>query len=215
MNEKKPVIETTPEFVREIYTRVEKNISIVRKRLGRPLTLAEKILFLPAFQPAHKNLQQYPLLPAKIRLDWVRRSIEGNPRFFCDDMEIQRGGVSYMVDSLEALKKRNPEGELALLVGQDALSLLWKWHRIEEFPGLCSRIIVASRQEDCLSLKKERASEKEKSLSWMDEISVYLQKMPLIDISSTLIRQKIKEGGSVRYLVPEVIREEMVREISL
>jgi nicotinate-nucleotide adenylyltransferase len=142
----------------------------------------DKLLIVPAAANPLKGLD--PAASAGDRLKMVELAFEGDSRFEVSSMEIQRGGLSYTVDTLEALAEQHPGAELVLLIGMDALRTIDRWkqpHRIRELATLA----VLSRGEDGVPLP--------------DGIEAVTTRR--IDVSSTEIRARIAEGRSIKGFV--------------
>src|SRR3712207_5576514 len=97
----------------------------------------DQVWFIPAARPPHK--QDRPLTPFAQRLEMLALALAGHPAFRADDLEKDRPGPSYTVDTLEEVRRRQPGQELELLIGSDCLPDLPRWRepvRILELAGL-------------------------------------------------------------------------------
>ncbi len=151
-------------------------------------------LFTPPRHPPHKPTRA--LLPGAVRFELVQLAIRDNPVFVASDIELQRDGVSYSIETVRTLHGQLPAAKLFLLVGEDMLSV--RWMAWKELKALCT-IVVAHRSGGT-------PSRRETGLKWLA--------MPQIDISSTAIRAKLKAGRSIRYLVPHAV-ERHIRQHQL
>ncbi|HYE98577.1 MAG TPA: nicotinate-nucleotide adenylyltransferase [Planctomycetota bacterium] len=133
--------------------------------------------------------------PARDRLAMVRAAVRGNPRLAASDLEVRRGGVSYTVETLKALGKRHPGSALFVIIGADAAGLLSQWRDIDE---VCRRatFLVAARPGH----RVPRGMPKHKVVE-----------VPLLEVSSTDIRERVRRGRSIRYLVPDAVRRHIER----
>lgn len=145
------------------------------------------VIFIPSFQPPHKNSPQ--IVSAKHRYNMVKLAIGGNRRFKISNIEIQRKGRSYLVDTLKQLRKIYPRARLFFISGSDVSGEIAKWKSIKE-ALLLSGFVLAKRPG--YRLKK-----------YTKNISVI--SITELDISSSMIRRKIKDRYSVLYLLPEKI----------
>lgn len=127
-----------------------------------------------------------------LRLEMVRAAIAGDPRFEADDLEMRREGPSYTVDTLRELRARHPGAELFLLIGADNLADLPKWREPDEVARL-ARLAVVSREGEAVPPHAGVEAA---------EVSV-----TRVDVSSTEVRRRVAAGRSIRYLVPEPVRE--------
>lgn len=152
----------------------------------------KKVIFVPTASPPHK---EEPEAAPQDRYRLVESAIKDNPYFLVSDCEIKRGGKSYSKDTLEELKLEWGESaQIFLILGADAASDIAAWKKIEEIPEL-GRFIVVNRPDFALTIDR-----------------IYLPytrflKIPGLDISSTEIRNRIKQGQSIKYLVPPEVEE--------
>lgn len=161
---------------------------LAAERAGEACGLDE-VWFMPASVPPHKL--HAPLASADHRLEMVKRAVDGNPRFRVTDFELARGGTSYTVDTVTELKRVYPATEFSYIVGADMVMYLPKWRRIGDLIRLV-RFIGVARPGFVLRLDELDPPLRER---------ISIVPMPLMEISSTEIRQRIREGLSVRYLV--------------
>jgi nicotinate-nucleotide adenylyltransferase len=146
----------------------------------------DRVLFIPAAISPLKGARS--LAPARDRLAMLRLALRGNPRFEVCDLELRRGGVSYTIDTLRELK-RSTRARLYWILGADASRLLPRWKSIDEVRRLAS-FIVLPRPGD----RPPRKSPNQR-----------IVEAPLLQISSSDIRDRVRKGLSVRYLVPDSV----------
>ncbi len=151
-----------------------------------------KILWMPAATPPHKQ-EDSDLASAVDRLAMVRLAIEGNERFEVSDLEIQRGDVSFTVETLRALKKEHSETELALLLGGDSLAQFQTWREPEAISEM-ARLLVYRRPGF------ERTAVSEGVLEHVAFLDA-----PLLELSSTVLRDRLRTKMSARYLIPDAV----------
>ena len=144
----------------------------------------DRLIFVPAAESPFK-IQNHTAPPGD-RLAMLRLAIAGEDRFSVDPLEIERGGISYSIDTVKMFRTRNPEAELFFLVGEDNADRLTEWHRFEELKKLVC-FVVLSRSEDF-------------------ESSEYPVVQRRIEISSTEIRNRVAKQESITYLVPESVK---------
>ena len=168
------------------------------------------VRIIPLNQPNHRAP---PIVTAERRFAMLRDAIDGK-RLVADDRELRRGGVSYMIDTLESLRADFSRSPLYLLLGADAFHSLCDWHRWQELLDYCHLVVVARPEtgahldrrlqtlvdtvgtEDAGILRTERCGR------------IYFQPIPLLPISSTDIRARIASGRDISYLVaPSVQRQ--------
>lgn len=160
----------------------------------------DDILFVPSGCSYLKDVSK--ILPAKHRVNMTGLAIEDNPHFALSTIEIDREGNSYTCDTLMELKERYPDQEYYLIVGADNLFTMEEWKDVDVvFQN--AKILAAVRGSKKRADMEERIAQlKEK---YGAEIS--LLNVRHVDISSTVIREKIAAGLSIRYMVPEKVRE--------
>ena len=131
----------------------------------------------------------------------VRLAIESNPNFEISDIETKRVKLSYTVDTVRELKKIYKEEKLFFLIGLDTLFQLKTWKKIEELSKEIE-FVVALRPK---YIDIEEINRELKFLRENYGTSVEIIHTPLYEISSTELRERIKEKKSVRYLIPEEV----------
>ena len=173
------------------------------------LTLAEEVrdrlnlatvLFVPAGQPYLKANTQ--ILSAEHRVEMVRLAIAGKPHFRLSTIEIERAGPTYTVDTISELKSQlNDEDEVYFILGWDNLEELPKWREPRRLITQCRLVAVPRvgyRVPDLGSL--------EAKIPGLSEWVAMLDK-PEIDISASVIRERVACGLSIKYLVPEAVEK--------
>ena len=151
---------------------------------------ADEVMYVPAWHPPHKRNAE--IAPYDDRLAMLKLAIRGEPGFSVSEIERDRGGISFTIDTLRLLSDRCPEDEFFLLIGSDSLLQLHQWHRahelVSEFGVLCY-----PRPGD------EVTVERLLSVGWSREEADTLRKgimtnLPRFDISSTAIREMLRRG---------------------
>lgn len=157
----------------------------------------DQVIWVPAGHPPHK-----PLLggvTSADRLEMVRLTIAGNPKFSLSLVDIDRSGPSYAIDTLGLLKAENPDAQWFWLIGQDSLVDLPTWFRANELIASCEWIIAprSSYGSEFSNLLKKLEAQFGKRFWSLQDFS--------IDISSTEIREALKNSRSVEsWLLPPV-----------
>ena len=147
----------------------------------------ERVLFVPAGQPWRKAGRE--IAPAGHRVAMLRLAIAGNPSFEVSMAEVDQPGPSYSAETLSKLHEQYPESQLYFIVGLDALLDMPHWRDPETIRRLAT-IVVAGRDREG---PPEGVAE------------VQRLRMPRIDVSATDIRDRLRQGRSVRYLVPDTV----------
>jgi nicotinate-nucleotide adenylyltransferase len=147
------------------------------------------VTFLPAGRPWQKAGREVSA-PAH-RWEMTRRAVAGTPYFAADDREVRRDGWTYTADTLETFPRHE---ELVLILGADAAVGLPTWQRPEAVLGR-ARLAVMGR----LGVERSSVEAAAGGVHWLDA--------PLLGISGTLLRARRRAGLSIRFLVPEVVRD--------
>jgi len=177
---------------------------IVVRSLAERLGL-ERVVFLPSARPPHK--EDRTLAPAAERAEMVRLAIEGEPLFAFSDFDLTRAGPSYTIDTVTHFREQyGPAVELHWIVGADSLAELATWRRVGELVDVC-RIVTAARTGcepiDSLGADLRRALGDDR----VAKLRAGVVDTPVIDISSTDVRHRIRSGQSIRYLVPNAVAD--------
>jgi nicotinate-nucleotide adenylyltransferase len=160
------------------------------------LTL-DRLLWVLTSVPPHKLGQ--PISPLEDRLAMLRLAVADEPAFTVSQVDINRPGPQYTVDTLRLLAKENPGVTLILLLGGDSLHDLTKWHEPLQLVAECNEIGVMRRPDafiDLASLEKEIPGLTAK---------VRFVEAPLLEIASHEIRKRAAEGQPFRYYVPPAV----------
>lgn len=158
----------------------------------------DEVLFVPSGVSYMKD--QSEILDAKKRVHMTGLAIEDNPHFALSTIEIDRDGNSYSYETLETLRKQNPNTEYFFLVGSDTLFALETWKHPEILLPSCT-ILVAVRD----GVPMEKMQEHAKYLEEKFGGSIKLLTTPNIEISATNIRNRLAKGHNVKYFVPDSV----------
>lgn len=168
---------------------------VVAQEVAEHLSL-DRVIFLVAGLPPHKigDLLSSPL----VRVEMARAAVAGNQLFEVSEVELDRKGPTYTVDTLRGFRAAYPDAELFFLLGADQLAEFHEWQEPEGIAGLATLVAVGREgvaTED-LSPVDPGSGEKLKFKS-LD--------VTRVDISSTEVRARVRDGRSIRYLVPEAV----------
>ena len=151
------------------------------------------VLFVLSPRPPHKNAEE--ITPGHHRLAMLRLALADNPCFSASTLEMQREGISYTVDTLKQLRglPEYAEAEMHLIIGMDSLAAFLHWREPESIIRLARLLVYPRLEASPQSVRPEFL-----------EACHFLQ-APILEISSTEIRRRRREGLSVRYLLPESV----------
>ena len=158
----------------------------------------DEVWFVPAARPPHKL--EAVISDAKQRTEMIEFAISGNPGFRVSKIELERSGPSFTYLTLEQLKSEDALRELFLLIGADSVRDLPTWRNPERILELATVVAVNRGEQphpDILPLGELAKGVVEPKLLTVT--------MPAIDISATEIRQRVREGRSIRYQVPRAV----------
>ena len=152
----------------------------------------DTVLFMPAATAPHK--QQHTSTSPTARVEMLKLAIGGHRAFEVSDLEIERGGVSYTVDTLTSLRKQYADAELVLLVGADTLADMPNWKDPKTIVTL-AQIGVVERTGSAIQAT---------ALPGAEVLGVT---MPRMDLSSREMRAKVARGESIRYCTPRAVEQ--------
>lgn len=162
----------------------------------------DRVILIPGASPPHKG--EGALSPAADRLELCRLAVGDDPLFEVSDWEARQAGPNYTLRTVQHFRATPPAAtRLYWLIGMDSLAELSSWYEVGQLVGLCT-IVTAGRpgigRPDLSSLQGLM------STAQLHELEEHILDTPLIDISATDIRARVRAGRSVRYLVPEAVR---------
>ncbi len=161
----------------------------------------DEVLFLPSGNPPHKQRRSDGATNEQ-RLEMVRLAIAGYPRFALDEVEMHRCGLTYTKDTLTLLNEREPDTDFYFIIGADSLMAFDGWYHPEIICKYC-HLIVAVRD----GVNRSEIRQKMEELCDRYGASVFLLKSPEIAVSSTHLRQMIRERQPIGHLVPQAVTD--------
>lgn len=167
----------------------------------RELKNLDKIVFIPTGNAPHKS---YESLPDQ-RLEMVNLAIADNKYFSSCEIEVLKEEISYTVETLKELKEKRPEAELNFIIGMDNLFSIEKWYKIEEL-GKLTNILVSNRIYK-VGISLEETIKKCRYLQDEFSLKIDIVESPVFEISSSEIRQRIKNNKSIKYLLPKKVED--------
>lgn len=154
----------------------------------------DEVWFIPSNDPPHKDVSS---TKADDRLAMTQLAIHSNQHFKVNTIEIERSGTSYTYDTVKELVEEFQDTEFYFIMGGDMVEYLPKWHKIEELLKLVTFVGV-----------------QRKGYKLSSPYPIQTVEIPLFDVSSTLIRERLHNKGSITYLVPDTV-EAFIKEIGL
>jgi nicotinate-nucleotide adenylyltransferase len=149
----------------------------------------DMIMLVPARRPVHKELDGD--VPPGDRYAMTRLAVKGARGYDVSRIEIDRDEPSYTITTVRSLRSRYPGSELFLIIGEDSLAEMDSWREPEQLRALASLVVMRRPGAGARSMAESAGD----GVAWADN--------PLIDISSSVIRERIRSGKSVRYMLPD------------
>ena len=166
----------------------------------RRLLALNEVIFMPAGCPYFKD--SAPVSPATDRVKMLELATAGHSAYIISRLEVERLGPSYAVDSMTQIKKQlNPADELFFIMGWDSIMTLHLWHEVDRLISLC-RIVAVPRP----GYPQPNLTTLDSDLPGIAERTIVMER-PLIDISATLIREKVYQCQSIDGLVPPAVAD--------
>ncbi|MBW2272225.1 MAG: nicotinate (nicotinamide) nucleotide adenylyltransferase [Deltaproteobacteria bacterium] len=178
----------------------------------------DRVLFIPSARPPHKDATEVEVIaPARERLAWVEQAVSDNPRFEVDTVEVERSGPSYLVDTLRAIGASCAPELPVFIVGHDAFVEIGSWREPETLFTLAHFAVTTRPPVERGSLgdwlpecvrgeiqvaEDGRSARHRRAGTW-----IRLVEITALAVSASDIRTRIREGYSVRYLLPDKVRE--------
>jgi len=175
----------------------------------------ERVHLLPCRVPPHRDA---PRGSPQQRLALLRAAVADEPALAVDERELQREGPSYMVDTLEALRRERGDQPLCLALGMDAFAGLESWHRWQDIPGLCHLVVMQRpgsawpQRGSIAGWVKQMRVEAPQALFSRPAGCIIAVPVTQLAVSSTQIRALLAAGRSPRYLLPDVVLERIRQE---
>jgi len=166
----------------------------------------EEVWFVLSARPPHKG--GFAHAQAEDRWEMLKMALEGNPHFKPCDMELKREGFSYSIDTVRELQ-RTLKAQLFFIIGEDAFMEIKTWKEWEKLLGSCNFAVMKRTSRGLTGFLQELGYEKITPSEFKNKEGtfLYLVKVTGLEISSTLIRNLVKSGSSIRYLVPDRVRK--------
>jgi len=167
----------------------------------------ERVIFVPASQPPHKL--GLAISSAEHRYNMLNLAIEDNPKFEIDRFELSQNEPCYTINTVRHFLERYSENKLYWLIGADSLAELPSWYQFDELVELID-IITAWRggfeNQRVLAELKEKTGNRQ-----YEKLAKGLIRTPMIGVSASEIRQRVKQGKSIKYFVPSNVEDYIVR----
>lgn len=165
----------------------------------------DEVRLIPCSQPAHREL---PLTPSEMRFEMLNLAVKHQPGLIVDRRELDREGLSYMVDTLQSIRMENPDSSLLLFMGTDAFKGLNSWHQWQSLFDYAHLVVITRpgyKLPELSGFLAEKLIEFPAELSKTPAGTLFFQAVTQLDISATMIRQTIEKGRNPGYLLPDCV----------
>lgn len=160
----------------------------VRQQLG-----LDQVLLMPEYQPPHVDKKE--TIPEHHRLKMLELAIEGIDGLVIETIELERKGISYTYDTMKILTEKNPDTDYYFIIGTDMVDYLPKWYRIDELVDMVQFVgVQRPRYKVGTSYP----------VIWVD--------VPLMDISSSMVRDFLAQGRKPNFLLPQPVLDYIEKE---
>ena len=158
----------------------------------------DRVVFMPVGVAPHREIELDP--GAEARLEMAELAVASDERFEVSRMEVEKESPAYTSETLAALREETPDDELFLILGGDQAAALGSWHEPERVLELATVVVFdrASWGRNAIGIKIGRLAGA-RSVRYLD--------MPLIQVSSSAIRRRVREGRPIRYLVADSVAD--------
>lgn len=164
----------------------------------------DRVLFMPAATPPHKQGQL--LAHAADRVAMLTLAVGGHEAFAVSTIEVDRGGVSYTVDTLAVLAQRHPHDTLALVLGPDALAQLPTWREPRTIADRCELVAVEREQlDDVAAIARDTGLADLLGQERLAAVIAARVRMPAIGVRASDLRSAVAAGTSIRYRTPRAV----------
>ncbi|HJV30671.1 MAG TPA: nicotinate-nucleotide adenylyltransferase [Bacillales bacterium] len=148
----------------------------------------DEVWFMPNQEPPHKKKSE--TIKNEDRLQMLELALKDNQQFRVESIELERSGPSFTIETMKILKSQYPDYQFFFIIGADMIEYLPKWHKINELVELVQFVGVD---------RPDYNHDTNYPIIYVD--------VPAIEVSSSLIRERLKKGKTVRYLLPEPVIE--------
>ncbi len=180
---------------------------LILAEYSRILFKLEKIVFIPAGAPPHKVKEEISSIEHRYHMTLLATNT--NPYFVVSTIEMEKEGPNYTIETIRQLQVENKYANYYFILGEDSLKEIHTWKDYDRLLKIC-KFIVAPRPY----ANRKSLADKVEELNTTFGKSIYILDAPLIEISSTTIRDRVNMGLSIKYLVPESV-EQYIRKYKL
>lgn len=164
----------------------------------------DRVIFMPAAVPPHK--QDRRLTAADDRVQMLRLAVGGHRAFEVSTLEVDRGGVSFTVDTLSCLREMHPTDELFLLLGPDAIADFPAWREPTRILELATpSVMVRDSLDDITRIISDGRLAEILGREWLATLATNAVRLPAIGIRASDLRAAVAAGRSIRFRTPRAV----------
>lgn len=177
---------------------------LIAAEYARESMKLDRIIFLPSGMHPFKNNKN--ITNSQTRVKMTELAISSNPYFEISLIGVNRKDTSYTIDDIRDLKVKYPNDELYFIIGSDIIYEIEKWKEFNKLTKLCKFVLF-----DRWGKEEEHINKKIEELEAIYKLNIEKVGSPLINISSTDIRNRRREGYSIKYMVPESVENYIIK----
>jgi nicotinate-nucleotide adenylyltransferase len=177
---------------------------LIAAEYARESMKLDRIIFLPSGMHPFKNNKN--ITNSQTRVKMTKLAISSNPYFEISLMGVNRKDTSYTIDDIRDLKVKYPNDELYFIIGSDIIYEIEKWKEFNKLTKLCKFVLF-----DRWGKEEEHINKKIEELEAVYKLNIEKVESPLINISSTTIRNRRSEGYSIKYMVPKSVENYIIK----
>lgn len=159
-----------------------------------------KVIFMPS--GLHPFKENDNITPSDIRVKMTSLAIAENPYFDISLIGVSRKNTNYTIDDIRELKKKYPDDDIYFIIGSDIIDEIEEWKDFYKLTRMCTFVLFDRWGKD-----REKINKKIEELELLYKFKVEKVKSPVIEMSSTSIRNRYKEGLSIRYMLPKSVED--------
>ncbi len=165
----------------------------------------DRVIFIPAARPPHKTKKE--MTAPYHRLHMVERAIYSNSHFEISALELEREGLSYTINTVNAVREIHPQASIYFITGADAVLEILTWKNVEELLNVCKFIAATRPGYDLENLEHTLSCLPRQYLK-----NICTMEVPALAISSTDIRARVADNRPIKYLLPELVERYIFEE---
>ena len=177
---------------------------LISAEYAREFIGLDKVIFMPS--GLHPFKENNTITSSAMRVEMTSLAIADNPYYDISLIGVSREDTNYTIDDIRQLQEQNPDDELYFIIGSDIIDEIEQWKDFYLLARMCTFVLFDRWGRD-----QDRIDEKIKELELLYKLDVKKVKSPVVEISSTAIRNRSREGLSIRYMVTKPVEEYIIK----